>query len=57
MLILLLSIRRDKNEILKKMKIKGRIISVKQIVCLAAYYGIARYLPESHKYGNWGGNS
>ena len=37
------------------MKIRGRNISIVQIICLAAYYGFARYLPESHTYGQVGG--
>lgn len=37
------------------MIIKGKNISLKQLFCLMLYYGLAQYLPESHKYGNWGG--
>lgn len=37
------------------MKIRGKSISVVQIICLAVYYGFARYLPQSHTYWQVGG--
>lgn len=36
-------------------KIQGKSISVIQIGCLVAYYGFARYLPNSHSYCKMGG--
>lgn len=36
------------------MKIKGKDISVKQIICLTLYYGVARYLPQSGSFFNIG---
>lgn len=37
------------------MRIKGKSISVTQIICLILYYGLARYLPKSNTCGNIGG--
>ena len=37
------------------MKINGRNINISKVVFLIIYYSFARYLPESHKYGNFGG--
>ena len=37
------------------MIIRGKSISLKQVICLIAYYGFAQYLPESHTFGCVGG--
>ena len=37
------------------MKIHNKEIKLRQLVCLALYYGFARYLPKSNTCGNLGG--
>jgi len=37
------------------MIIKGKTISLKQLICLALYYSIAQFLPKSNTIGNIGG--
>lgn len=37
------------------MIIKGKEIKIKQVFCLALYYGFAQYLPKSNTFGNMGG--
>lgn len=37
------------------MIIRGKSISLKQVICLIAYYGFAQYLPESHTFCCVGG--
>lgn len=38
------------------MKLKKKKIKLKQFICLAIYYGFARYLPETGKFFNVGGS-
>lgn len=37
------------------MNFLGRKIKIKQVACLALYYGFAQYLPKSGRFGNVGG--
>ena len=37
------------------MRIHGKTIRLSQVLCLALYYGFARYLPKSHTFFNLGG--
>lgn len=37
------------------MIIKGKEIKIRQVFCLALYYGFAQYLPKSNTFGNMGG--
>lgn len=38
------------------MIIKGKEIKIRQVFCLALYYGFAQYLPKSNTFGNMGGS-
>lgn len=38
------------------MTIKGKTITIKQLICLVLYYSIARYLPKSNTFFNIGGS-
>ena len=38
------------------MVIKGKEIKIRQVFCLALYYGFAQYLPKSNTFGNMGGS-
>lgn len=37
------------------MNIQGKTIKLSQLFCLVLYYGFARHLPNSHRFGNLGG--
>lgn len=37
------------------MRVQGKSIPLSKLIYLAVYYGVAQYLPQSHKFGNFGG--